>query len=308
MNRKLEQTPIVILLALLCCALWGSAFPCIKIGYRIFSITSDEINRQILFAGMRFFLAGCMVILVGSILNKKLLLPKQALSIRSILVLALFQTVMQYLFFYIGLANTTGSKAAIVTALNVFFSVLISGFIFRFEKVTPRMMIGCLIGLIGIIIVNLSSGTFDSSIRVNGEGFILISALAYAFSSVLIKIFSKSEDPVCLSGYQFMVGGLVLMGVGFVLGGRITITSSNGLLILFYLALISAVAYTIWGLLLKYNPVSKVSVFGFTNPMFGVILSMILLNEQPNVKKYIVSLLFVCIGIFLVNYQPKKEK
>ncbi|MCC8016048.1 MAG: EamA family transporter [Clostridiales bacterium] len=46
-----------------------------------------------------------------------------------------------------------------------------------------------------------------------------------------------------------------------------------------YLALISAVAYTVWSLLLRYNPVSKVAVMGFTNPIFGVLLSALILGE-----------------------------
>lgn len=51
------QKPVVVWLgAMLCCFLWGSAFPCIKIGYKLWEINSLDTASQILFAGMRFCL------------------------------------------------------------------------------------------------------------------------------------------------------------------------------------------------------------------------------------------------------------
>jgi drug/metabolite transporter (DMT)-like permease len=47
-----------------------------------------------------------------------------------------------------------------------------------------------------------------------------------------------------------------------------------------YLGFVSAAAYSLYGLLLKYHPVSKVAIFGFTNPIFGVILSALFLHED----------------------------
>lgn len=76
-----------------------------------------------------------------------------------------------------------------------------------------------------------------------------------------------------------------------------------------YLASISAVAYTVWGILLKYNPVSKVTIFGFMNPMFGVVLSILLLDEggQSFGLRGVVALLLVCGGIFIVNMKWTKR-
>ena len=73
------------------------------------------------------------------------------------------------------------------------------------------------------------------------------------------------------------------------------------------MAFISAGAYTIWSLLLKYNPVSKVAVFGFCTPIFGVILSAILLGEQTGIQlKTVAALVFVCAGIIVVNSKKKE--
>ena len=45
---------VVVSFTLICCLLWGSAFPCIKIGCGMFDIDSASTSSQILFAGLRF--------------------------------------------------------------------------------------------------------------------------------------------------------------------------------------------------------------------------------------------------------------
>ena len=142
-----------------------------------------------------------------------------------------------------------------------------------------KKIIGCMIGFAGVLIINLSGNDVSMSFNLMGDGFVFISALAYAFSSVLIKKYSQTENPVMLSGYQFLLGGIIMVAGATAAGGRLTAVSVKGGMLLLYMALISAVAYTLWGILLKYNPVSKVSIFGFTNPVFGVILSALILGE-----------------------------
>lgn len=298
---KLSRTPVAVLLAMICCFLWGSAFPCIKIGYRLFEIPADSPASQILFAGIRFFIAGIMVIAAGSIGEKKLLLPTKK-SAPKILALSLFQTILQYIFFYIGLANTSGVKASVIEGTSAFICILISALIFRMERLTPAKIIGCLIGTAGIVVINLDSSLL-SGISFNGDGFVFLSIIAYSVSSVLIKRFSASENPVMLSGWQFLFGGAVMIAAGAISGGKVGAVTAEGLLMLLYLAFISACAYSLWALLLKHNPVSKIAVFGFMNPVFGVLLSAFLLGETEQAFRLeaVVALLLIAAGIFIVN-------
>ena len=309
MNKNkslLEKPTMVVIVAVLCCLLWGSAFPCIKLGYQLFDIPSGDSSSQILFAGIRFTLAGILVILAGSMMQGKLLKPSKT-AIPKVLKLCMFQTVLQYIFFYIGLAHITGVKGSIVNAVNVFFTILVSCLLFRLEKLDRQKLIGCIIGFAGVIIVNLG-GEFDMSFTFLGDGFLMISAFAYALSSVLIKIYGKDENPVMLSGYQFAAGGMIMILAGLAMGGRLNTVTLQGILLLLYMAFISAGAYTLWSLLLKYNPVSKVAVFGFCTPIFGVILSAVILGESTSFQlKTLIALMFVCVGIIIVNYKKKQE-
>ena len=69
----LKKTVIVCLLAMICCVLWGSAFPGIKIGYKLWNIDIKDMASQIVFAGVRFFLAGVLTIIIGSVLQRNIL-------------------------------------------------------------------------------------------------------------------------------------------------------------------------------------------------------------------------------------------
>lgn len=306
MSKKniFQGTISVCFFAMICCLLWGSAFPCIKLGYDWFNIKSNEMANQILFAGYRFTIAGIMVILVGSIIEKRILFPKSLKSWERVGIVSLFQTFLQYVFYYIGLAHTTGVKVSIVIGSNVFVALIISCLIFKLETLSIKKILGCIIGFLGIIIINSSGENFFGNFNFWGEGLVFISTIAYAFSSVFMKKFSKYENPIEVSGYQFFLGGIVMSICGLIMGGKVTITDTKSLIMLIYLAFISAGAYTLWSILLKHNPVSQVTVFGFMNPIFGSLLSALILNEKEQIfnVKSLISLCLVCIGIFIVNF------
>lgn len=303
----MQKTIVVWLGALICCMLWGSAYPCIKIGYGMFAVGAEDVASQILFAGCRFSLAGVLAILLGSVAARKILIPKRT-SWGKVLILCMMQTVLQYLFFYIGLARTAGVKASIIEGVNVFCAILVASLLFHQETLNGRKIIGSIIGFAGVVLVNLTGGGLDLGFTFLGEGFIFLSAVAYAFSSACMKIFSKDENPVALSGWQFLIGGLIMVLCGFAAGGRLTVWTGKGAALLLYMAMISAVAYSLWGILLKYNPVSKVAVFGFMNPVCGVILSAVLLGETDSLSVMsVAALVLVCMGIYIVNRPQKAE-
>ena len=117
--------------------LWGSASPGIKLGYRFFDIASSDVMSQILFAGVRFTLAGLLTILFGSLMRRHVLIPKRS-SWGMVVTLAFIQTVIQYTFFYIGLSHAPGYKGPILSPTSTFFALLIAVFIFRQEKLTAK--------------------------------------------------------------------------------------------------------------------------------------------------------------------------
>ena len=304
-NKIFTNVFFVTAAAILCCALWGSATPFIKIGYSLM-LPDNNTESIMLFAGIRFFLAGIITVMIYSVARRKFLFPKRE-NLSKVATVASFQTVIQYIFFYIGLANTTGVKGTVISGSNTFFAILIASLIFRQEKLTLKKIIACILGFSGIIVVNLKG--LDLNMNFLGDGFVLFSTVAYAISSVLMKRYSKHEDPVVISGYQFIMGGGVMILVGLALGGVVTVQGVKAVCVLIYLAFLSAVAYSVWGVLLKHNPVSRVTVFSFMIPVFGVLLSNLLLTENSNVSpaNLLVALVLICAGITILNYNKERK-
>lgn len=307
-ERLFSNTFVVCFGALICCLLWGSAFSSIKIGYSLFQIENTQISSQILFAGIRFFLAGILTIIIGSFTKGRFLFPKKQAWIK-VLKLSSFQTIGQYIFFYIGLAFTTGVRGSIVEGTNVFVAIFIASLVFHQEKLTKRKLIGTLVGFSGVVLVNLSGNTLGTGgLLWLGDLLVFASTFCYAVSSVLLKRYSVVEDPVVMSGYQFLIGGFIMTIIGIAGGGNLPAVTGQGIALLIYLGFVSAVAYSLWGILLKYNPISKVAVFGFMNPVFGVILSAIFLKEGSVLGLMsIISLILTAGGIFIVNYENEEK-
>ena len=206
----LQKTWVVCALALVCTFLWGSASPCIKLGYAFFRIPSGETWTQVLFAGMRFVLAGILTVLIGSLLQRKVLVPTTA-SAPSIVKLAIFQTILQYIFFYIGLAHNSGVKASIINGSNTFFVILVSALIFRQEKLDLKKVLGCIIGFAGVIVVSMNGQKIDMDLSLMGDGSLFLCALSYAVSSCLMKCIRQRIAHAFLSG-MYLRSGIFLVG------------------------------------------------------------------------------------------------
>ena len=311
-NKKqsiFSNTVIMTLIALLCCALWGSATPAIKTGYKLLRVSG--VASIMLFAGMRFFLAGILTIIIFSLGERRFLKPQKE-NIPRILTVSAFQTVIQYIFFYLGLAYTSGVKGTVASGSGAFFAVLIASLIFKQEKLTFKKIFACTIGFVGIVIMNLDGLSLNGGILdLMGVGFVLLSTVSSSFSSVLTKRYAAYESPVIISGYQFMIGGLFMTAVGLAFGGKVYMGSVGGILDLVYLAFLSAIAYSLWGILLKHNPVSRVTVFNFMTPIFGVLLTLIFLPDEPsNVKplSLVITLVLISVGILMLNYKRPEKK
>ena len=308
-KNTLTKTGIVALLACVCCILWGSAIPVIKTGYRLMEVDAADTASQIVFAGVRFTLAGLLVLIFASIREKKVLIPDRTI-LKYAVPVCLAQTVGRYFFFYIGVAHTSGVKGGIITGLGNFIAILMSCLIVRNERMTGRKMAGCVLGFAGVVVINLMGKSLDMGFTLTGEGFILISQVAYGISTILINIYSKKVSPVVLSGTQFTMGGIVLTLIGVGMGGHLGNVTAVGVVSIFYLAMVSAVAYTLWSVLLAWNDVSKVAIFGFVNPLCSVILSALILGEvkQAFNTGSLAALLLVCAGIYIVNCRGTNKK
>lgn len=295
---------VVYLSATFCCLLWGSAYPAIKSGYELFQIAVDDIPTKIVFAGYRFLFAGLLLLLLAMAQRKPIarLSPRQ---FGQLTLLGLTQTSLQYIFFYIGLAFTTGVKGSIMNATGTFFSVLLAHFIYQNDRLSYNKTLGCILGFAGVMIVNFNSGLLDFSFSLLGDGSVVLAAFILSAASLYGKRISQTVDPTVMTGYQLALGGLALVVGGYFSGGALTFHGIASVAILGYLTLLSSVAFALWSILLKYNRVGMIAPFNFLIPVSGSVLSAIFLGENIFEWKYALALVLVCSGIWWVNKVKK---
>lgn len=306
-DRLFQNKYSVLVIVVLCTLLWGTAPSVIKIGYRdaFFGVSGNDIPSQILFAGARFLTAGVILLISGFLSTGKKMLPGKS-EWKPLVIIGVIQTTMHYLFTFVGVAHTSGTKTSIFTASSAFMSVLAAPLFFKKEKIDFKSVIGCIVGLAGLIFIN-----FDSDGKIGfafmGEGFILLSCVCYVTGNFISKMVGGGIGSVKLNGWQMFTGGVILVAIGLIFGGRLHFNNWKCYLIVLYLALVSTVAFTLWTKVLIYNPAGKIGIYNLLIPIFSTAFSGILLGEEIFNLTNLVSLLLVCGGIGLVNYQSVKR-
>ncbi len=286
-------------LAGFCCLLWGSAYPAIKTGYALFGIGTADVPSKLLFAGIRFAAAGAIVLAIALASGRSLALRGRTDALR-VLALGLVQTALQYAFFYVGVANTSGSKASVVNSTSTFFSALLAHFLYTDDRLNRRKALGCLVGFAGVVAVNWS-GDLLFDWKLEGEGFVVLAGLVISAASLWGRHLSQRIDPMVLTGWQLLAGGTALTALGAAAGGSFGPVGLAGFLDLAYLAVLSSVAFTVWTMLLRDNKVTSVTVYQFLVPVSGVALSALALGEGVLEWRYLAALAAVSAGIVLVN-------
>ena len=284
--------------AVFCTLLWGTAFPFIKLGYSAFSVESGDIGSMLLFAGLRFSLAGILVICFLCAKSSRLALPKKD-ELLPILLLGTVQTTGQYLFTYCGIGYTTGANTSIITACASFITVLAAPLFFKNDRLTLLKLLGCALGFGGVLVINGGGGFALSTLF--GDILIFCSTVFAAGGNLIAKGVTKGRNPVSITGYQLLLGGSLLTASGLISGGRLDLLNAQGVLILLWLAVVSAAAFSLWTALLKHHPAGKIAVFNLLVPVFGTVLSGLMLGEQVWRFETLLSLILISAGIISVN-------
>ena len=283
--------------------LWGSAFPFIKLSYIRLGIRPEEMGEQMLFAGYRFLLAGLLILFLFLILKKNMKFkPETTLPLLKI---GLFQTFLQYVLFYIGLSYSTGIQGSIIAGTTSFFQILLAHLLYPDDRMNRLKIAGLMIGFTGVIFANWPNGAYEIDFGI-GEIMLMLAMLSGAYGNILAKQGSAKMEVIYLTAYQMILGSLGLVAIGAFSVGFVPFQFDliSGLMLV-YLAFLSAAGFILWNNVMKYNQVGKVSLYLFLVPVFGVILSSVLL-EEPLSSFVVAGLLLVVAGIVLVNRNTRK--
>lgn len=295
----------VMIIAGVCALLWGNMMPAVMVGFDLLGINQGDISSEILFAGLCFTFAGILTLLFCCVKENRVIFINE-LKISDVIIVGAVQTTLQYILLYTGLMYTSGVNASIISSSGTFFIIILAHFVYKNDKIDLYKSIGCISGLLGIIILNFDSiNCFNIKFTFKGEGLIFLSTLTFVFMTPLCKKVCKMYDASVFTAYNFILGGIPLILIGIFGKGSIYLTM-NGVLMLIGIILEASVAGVLWNYLLKYNKVSSISIYNLLVPIFGVLSSNFMLNENTWDVKNLFSLFFTCVGIYCVEKESKK--
>lgn len=285
-------------LALGAAILWGFAYPLIKIGMTEFCITPDMTGSKMVFAGIRFFFSG-LIILLAAVCLKRSFKVKSVSSIPFIVVFSLLNTTLHYAFFYFGLSHSEGARAAILNSLSVFLVVIFACVFFKSDRMQRHKVAGCAVGIAGIFA--LHAGNADSGhFTLLGGGFIILNAVCSALASLMTRRLCRMVDVFVGTGISLSLGGFLLLLPAAWGGGTLPSITPSGVWVLLALIAISTISFVLYNQLLLVNPVGKIAIYNSLIPVTGALTSCIFLHE-PFRPEYVVAVALATAGILLIN-------
>ncbi len=319
-NRK--QEIIAYILLILTAIIWGGTWPLGR------WLVSEEIGGTtippMMIAAIRYFLAIVCFFLIlkykEGTLNWKFAKENwRILTLMGLLSVTIYQT--GYL---LGEIFTAASDASIMVATNAIWVVILSSTFLKTEFFSWKKIIGTLLAFMAVIIVVGFSPNVDVSNRILGDILILAAAFAYAIYTVTSRYFlNKTQNNpndhqpsslwiitwVSFFGFLITTPIAILISPEFINPLEYLSIPPRIWIGIAYLAFLSTVgAYTFYLEGVKRLSASRAAIFQTLVPLFGVILSAIFLQENFDVLIYPFALLFVILGITLVNIKVGNKK
>ena len=291
------------LLAILSCLLWSSAFAGVKIGL--------EYATPLQFAGTRFLIAGLIVFPLALRINPSYFRIVRK-NLKMILLFAFLQTFLQYTMFYTGISLIPGAVAAIVIGSQPLFIALVAHFMMPGDRMTVSKILIISFGILGVVLVSFGKDPDSVTGNVALLGILLMLAINVlsGFTNVLVASEKGKIPPLVISSASMMIGGCALFLFSIPIEGLhfesrpMTYYFSLG-----WLSILSAVAISVWITLLK-RPgiiVSELNLWKFLIPVFGAILSWILLPAEKPVPITLAGMLIIASSLVIMYLVHRKN-
>lgn len=293
-----------VLFAVIVSILWGTLFPTIKIGYRVFGIDNTQVASILLFAGLRFLISGILLVAAQGVKKGAVELPNRN-CLWSIFVVGMLTVVIHYALTYTGLALAESSKSAVLKQIG-FLVVPGVAFLFRKEdKCSVRKVVAALLGFLSVIAVSLDGFSFVFGL---GEGLVILASFSSMFGQLISKNVYDKYEPTYIVAWSQLLGGVILVVSGLLLGGSITTISLMSIAVLGYMCFASITANVLWNTLIKYNDMSRLAVLKAMDPLFAAVFSAVLLRENILKPTYLLSVLLLITAITVSSHKPVPKK
>jgi len=251
-----------------------------------------------LFAFLRALIAGLSLLLIAKLLKRPGI--ESASIWINIAFVGLTATSIGFFGMFYGGGLVSPGMATVLSNFQPLIAAVLASF-FLSEVLKIQQIYGLVMGFIGIILISLTKLLIDQS-NIIGIGYILFAALGIAISNILLKLVAHKVDIIVAMGWQLVIGSVPLGILSMVLEGNAevswTLPFISSLLVLSIFG--TALVFVLWFKLLTISALSRLNVFTFLTPVFGIVMGVLFYSETMHYLD-VVGVLIIISGIFLVT-------
>lgn len=287
------MTARIALVLLLLAILWGSAFPGIKIALEAIAPGHLTLTRHLI--------ASACYLPVLFLLRLRLFPARRDLGY--FLLLGLLGTAIYHTALNFGQTQVPAGTASLIIATAPAITAVVAAFLLK-DRLPPLGWLGIFVSFAGVALLVLGGG---GSVELNPFALlVLLSAVVTAFYAVLQKGILNRYKAVEVIAFSTWAGTLLLLVFAGGLAEGVRTASARSLLALLYIGVVpSAIANALFTYGISKAPVTLVSVFLYTVPVFSLLFSWLLVGEVPTYITLLGGLIAVA-GVVIVNRSKRR--
>ncbi len=281
----------IIALVLFLALLWGGNSVAIKIGLQ-------DIPPLAL-AGFRFIVG--LAAVTGWAWWQRVRIKLEPGELVPLIYLSLIFLV-QIIALNVGTHFTTSSRSIVLNSTYPLFTTLFAHFMLQGDRLTVPKTAGVLLAFVGVTFTFAESMSLSSGAYLLGDAIVLASGALLALRIVATKRLVQSIHPYRLLIWTmlFSLPCFFLLSAVFERGWQYGLSVASLTAILYQGLAVAGFCFVAWTSILQHYSASRLVVLFFATPLFGVVLSNLLLDE-PLGPELIAGAVLVAAGIYLVN-------
>ncbi len=213
---------------------------------------------------------------------------------------------MEFLCIALGLQYTTASHMSVFLYTAPIFTVLGLHWSIAGERLGMMQWAGALAAFAGIAVAfseGFTAQSRDWSDMLIGDALGVLGGIFWSATTILIRRSALSEAPPATTLlYQLGSCGLILLAIAAI-GGQASTAVLNGVVwasLVFQSVIVAFFSYLLWFWMLRTYLASRLSVFSFLTPMFGVGFGVLLLDDSVDIR-FAIGAALVMVGVVMVN-------
>ncbi len=277
---------------LVVCVFWGSTYLAIRVGVGVLP--------PFLFAGVRFLIAGVLVLAAALALGDRL--PRRAVDWRT-------QAIVGVLLLAGGNAFVVWAEQYTASGIASIFVVTVALWMAFFDAIIPggagdlnwRVVAGLLLGFLGTALLVGASPAEILRADLRGPIALTCASASWSLGSVYGKRHRTETSPYVGAALQMIAGGAAVALMGTVLGewGRWHLTAKGAGALAYLVVFGSILGYSAYTYALRHASPTIVGTYAYVNPVIAVLLGWLILREPVTARTFFAMLLIVGAVIWI---------